>query len=546
MSDRFDVIVIGAGNNGLAAACYLQRAGLRTVVLEQRPDDVVGGGATTEEITLPGFKHNVGANWMAGIQVSGVCEELELDRQGLAFYNHDSILSVVFADGRSLSWFRDYERFLDELRRVSRADSDTYAELFERFRPLAGPTLNMIPGAERAMIAASCDGQNPIALLAGVADMDLGRDILYYSLRPVSETINDFFVSPEARHLFRMMSCQLQTLPDDVFKLQNNFVLLQQGVHANWMPLGLAIGGTGSVCAAMKADLEAYGGEVRFGTWVESIDVGSNGEARGVTLADGTSYAADRAVVSNVNHVLTLIDMVGPEHLDPWLARKIRNWRWEETCLFSVHWALDERIVWNAAEQMPYIQTCPFVGVVPDDPDEFYRDMHLDNRAGRVPLGLGYQGVFPTVSDPTQAPPGKHTGLAWQPCTYELRPGGAERWDDVKDAYAQMLTEFTSRFTRNDFRRSVLAMTSQSPLDYERRNPSFVRGSICNGSTGQDQGNWNRPFHDHPMGRSPIPNLYLCGDFVGVTGVHGRHAAQLVCDDLGLERWWEKAAATAS
>ncbi len=73
-----DIVVIGAGPNGLAAGCYLQRAGLEVLVLERRPDEIVGGGATSEEVTLPGFRHNMGAVWMGGTLMSRVHKQLDL------------------------------------------------------------------------------------------------------------------------------------------------------------------------------------------------------------------------------------------------------------------------------------------------------------------------------------------------------------------------------------------------------------------------------------------------------------------------------------
>src|SRR3972149_5582998 len=110
---------------------------------------------------------------------------------------------------------------------------------------------------------------------------------------------------------------------------------------------------------------------------------------------------------------------------------------------------------------------------------------------------------------------------AWRPAAAD---GGAARWDAIKEEYAERVEEFTARFTKNDFRKSILKRHVDSPLDIERRNPSFVKGSCCNGSTEPHQVGYYRPFHDYEQGRCPIERLYLAGDWVGVTGGAGGNA----------------------
>jgi phytoene dehydrogenase-like protein len=262
--------------------------------------------------------------------------------------------------------------------------------------------------------------------------------------------------------------------------------------------------------------------------------------ATGVVCSDGSRYVAKKGVISDVTHVTTLLDMVGAAKLEPRFARKVATWRWEEHSFHNTHWALSEPVVWKASDTDPDIQRCWSVAVLPLDADTHWRDCHEDNRAGRPPRSLGYYGSFPTVLDPSQAPAGKHTGLAWKHVPYDLVDGGAPRWDTIKDEYADRIEAFTARFTKNDFRTSILKRHVDSPVDIERRNPSFVKGSCCNGSTEPHQVGYYRPFHEYPQGRCPIEKLYLAGDWVGVTGGAGRNAASVLLDDLKIKKWWGK------
>ncbi len=529
-----DVIVIGAGPNGLAAACYLQRAGLDTVVLEQRPDGVVGGGATTEEVTLPGFRHNMGAVWMGGTLWSGVHKELELKKYGVNYIYTDIAISAVFEDGTCIHWYHDLERMCANIARYNRRDADTWRDLFLTYKD----TAPLWAAAEETVSGAAA--VSPGALfLSPLERSPAGRELIRLSMKPPADLVNDFFEEPRLRNLLRQRISEGFTRPDDEPQLGNPFLMHLVMSHTVGRSFGLAEGGTGRVCEGMKRNLEDAGGRVLFGKYVEEIAMSGNA-ATGVVCRDGSRFEAKKAVVSDVTHVTTLLRMVGEEKIEPRLARKIKTWRWEEHSFHNTHWALDTPPLWKASDNDPDIQRCWSVAVLPLDADAHWRTVHEDNRAGRPPRSLGYYGIFPTVVDPTQAPPGKHTGLAWKHCPYELREGGAARWDAIKEEYADRIEEFTARFTKNDFRESILKRHVDSPLDIERRNPSFIKGSCCNGSTEPHQVGYYRPFHEYPPGRCPVERLYLAGDWVGVTGAAGRNAAAAVLEDLKLKKWWQK------
>ncbi|MFI5394306.1 MAG: phytoene desaturase family protein [Candidatus Binatia bacterium] len=529
-----DVVVIGAGPNGLAAACYLQRSGLNVMVLEQRGDGVVGGGATSEEVTLPGFRHNMGAVWMGGTLWTGVHKQLELKKYGVNYLYSDIAMSAVFEDGTCLHWYHDIDRMCANIARYNRKDAETWRDLFMTYKD----TAPMWAAAEEAVSGAG--SPSPGALfLSPLERSPAGRELIRLSMKPPSDLVNDFFEEPRLRNLLRQRISEGFTRPDDEPQLGNPFIMHLIMSHTVGRSFGLAEGGTGRVCEAIKKNLDDAGGRTEFGKRVEEIHTQGNA-ATGVTCSDGSRYTAKKAVISDVTHFTTLLKMVGEEKLEPRFARKVKTWKWEEHSFHNTHWALDAPPLWKASDNDADIQRCWSVAVLPLDADEHWRQCHEDNRAGRPPRSLGYYGSFPTLLDPSQAPSGKHTGLAWKHSPYQLTDGGAARWDAVKEEYAVRIEEFTARFTKNDFRKSILKRFVDSPLDIERRNPSFVRGSCCNGSTEPHQVGYYRPFHDCPQGRSPIERLYLVGDWVGVTGGAGRHAAGLILDDLKMKKWWAR------
>jgi len=123
----YDFIVIGAGHNGLACAAYLAKAGATVLVLERSPR--VGGGCHTEEITLPGFKHNVCSVVHTHIPISPVYRDLELERHGVRYVYPEYLRGTIFPDHKSIVMFREPERTAAELAKFSARDARTYTQL---------------------------------------------------------------------------------------------------------------------------------------------------------------------------------------------------------------------------------------------------------------------------------------------------------------------------------------------------------------------------------------------------------------------------------
>ena len=118
MANGYDVIVVGAGHNGLTTACYLAKAGKRVLVLESQ--DVAGGGCATKEVAAPGFLHNFHSNFHGIIHMGPVYRDLELERHGAGYVWPDNQFAHVFPDGRALVCSRDPERTAVDLIEATR------------------------------------------------------------------------------------------------------------------------------------------------------------------------------------------------------------------------------------------------------------------------------------------------------------------------------------------------------------------------------------------------------------------------------------------
>ena len=133
MTRTYDAIVIGAGHNGLCLAAYLQRAGLSTVVVERRHEE--GGGTNTEEPVLPGFRHNMHAQYMEFFDIMPMIADFGLEELGLRTVMPEAQAGIAFADGRPPVILHRpdlLERTHESIAHYSKSDADMYVELKHR------------------------------------------------------------------------------------------------------------------------------------------------------------------------------------------------------------------------------------------------------------------------------------------------------------------------------------------------------------------------------------------------------------------------------
>ncbi|MBI3091237.1 MAG: NAD(P)/FAD-dependent oxidoreductase [Candidatus Tectomicrobia bacterium] len=524
MEELFDCIVIGGGHNGLTTAAYLARAGLSVLVLERRP--LVGGGAMTEELTLPGFLHNTHSFLHFMIFVGPVFTDLELARHGADYVQPEVPASIVFQDGSSLTWHRDLDLFCKEIGKFSQKDAATYRDLYATWKGRA------------ALLKGYLFNQPlpPSKLYALFEQTHEGREFLHMFLTSTDEFLKDHFESEQLRTLFALFATQTGTL----------FMGMGTGAFLPIMiseigNLQIAKGGSITLARSLVRAIEAHGGVVLSDCHVRRILL-EGGRAVGVELADGRRFTARQAVVSNVEPKQTLLSMVGREHLAAPFIRQVERWRPTKTALFTTHFAFNEALRWKAAARNPAVDRslmlflCEETGVL--------RRQEADIIEGMPPREPGFLYCAPTLYDPSQAPPGKHTGFFWQYACYDLRDGGPQRWNDIKEAYADTCCAHLAKYATNFTPQNVLARYVDTPLGIEERNISMIGGDFNAGACDQDQLGIFRPFHGCPPYHSPIERLFLCGPSThprgGVSAAPGFNAANAVAEALGVKKWWQK------
>jgi phytoene dehydrogenase-like protein len=519
----YDAIVVGAGHNGLTCACYLARAGLKTLVLDQY--HTVGGMATTEEITLPGFRSDMHAFGFQFANLSPVPEELGLADLGLELIRPDINHSHVFPDGGIISLHRDVEDTVASISRYSKKDAETW-------RRLAGDFVRA-----KDSIAAWMNS-SPASLLKQtetlVREPD-GMGEYRFGLQSYRSWSSEHFEREETRLFVGGWACHVSLGPDDV-----------GGGHMAWLFASLlqdvgnraVKGGMHHLPLALAAYLRSRGGEIRTGARVAKILVNNN-HATGVRLTNGEviEIAEDGLIASNVDPFHLIVDFLGEEIVGAELVAKMRRYEWGDAYMI-MYLALDAPVTYKAgpdAQHSPYVHaTTPSL--------EYLARIYTECRSGRLPAFPFVLMCNDSVIDPTRAPAGKAVmKMIVHNVPYKIRGDATGKisgrtWDEVKEPYADYLIDYLTETYAPTLKSSILKRVVHSPVDMERLMPSAVRGTVTHGAFVPYQEGSQRPLPELGQYRTPVPNVYLCGSGShpggGITMAPGHNAARVILSDL--------------
>lgn len=495
-----DVVVIGAGHNGLVAATLLARAGWSVEVLER---SAVAGGAVGSDTTDRGYLHDWGSAFYGVLHTSPVLRELGLDRR-VQWAHTGTPVAATWA-GRTAVLRRTVEGTAEGLGEDAQAWRDLVAWWHRLGEPLFGAMLGPVG--------------SPLPLLRAVARLRGPREGLQTArtlLEPVEAYVEHLFRTEAARMLLAANATHADVGVDAAGSTPPA-LLLAMAAQVHGMPV--PVGGAGQLAAAMVEAAEEAGAVVRTGVEVTRVVV-RGGRAVGVVTADGEGISARRAVVADVAPGTLARDLVGEEHLPgEWLA-SLRRHRWTSG-YFRLDVDLDRPAPW-ADERLADSVVVHVTG----DLDELAMSQ-AEVRRGRLPthpqLILGQQDR----ADPTRVPAGA-AGL-WVECHCPARPVGegpgweaafAERVLDRLEAHAPGL------------RGAVVDTTVTAPLDLQRRDPNLVGGDVGGGSAAPDQLLVFRPVAGWSSYALPVDGLWMCGAAShpggGVHGLCGRNAARAV------------------
>ncbi|MFM6852863.1 MAG: phytoene desaturase family protein [Sphingopyxis sp.] len=522
MSD-YDIVVMGGGHNGLTAAAYMAKAGMKVLVLERKPH--IGGGVSTRELIQPGWWHDEHSNVHIMIQGNPMIRDDELgliSKFGLEYIYPELPHASIWDDGTVVRSWKDLDRTCAGIAEFSAHDAEAY-------RKFVGISQSILPMFMAGLYAP------PFPMGAFVAMMDQsdeGRFMLDCMQRSALDIVNQYFESDRLKiHIVRLVTENLQ-MPDE---LGTGFgALLMPGIIHTY-GVSMPKGGSGMLSQSLIRAIEHFGGEVRGDAEVKRVIV-SGGRAVGLEMTDGEQFMAKRGVIGAI-HPAVLRKFVG-ETPEPVLQRAERV----TPSTFSInlmHLALKEKARLRAPEGEGAVMTELLQ-------THTMRDMLLDYdhlRRGVVPPRRLIAGGDNAANDPSRAPAGAGVfyGVTFAP--YDLHDGGPAAWDRVKEAVADESLRQYRLFFDNLDDDNILGRLVRSPVDHERDSPaSFIRGDIHGCAPFMYQTVGHRPTPDLGSFRVPgVESLYLVGPFMhpggGVFGA-GRATAIQMMDDMNMD--WEK------
>ena len=517
---KHDVIIVGAGQNGLSLGAYLTKAGLNVCVLEMMQS--IGGACSTKEFTLPGFKHDCCGAVHAYIRANPLVKYDELgivSKYGLEYIHPEGAFSHVFEDDTGFVVYADLDKCCQSMAKISERDAEAYRALVNKCQPI----VNML-------MSTMFNPPVPQGALANVMDQSPeGQEIMRFMGMSAFQIINKTFESEKIKTALTKMVTEPICAPEDL-GTGIHFALLLPFAHT--IPYTVLKGGSGEFSNALAHYIEDNGGSVRTSSEVRKIIV-SGGTAKGVVLADGEEILAKRGVATNLDPRLVFPRMVSSVDSD--LIDKIHAIDDAPFTGMVIHLALNEAPKWKAGAEIELAVT--------QEPLTTLEHVRREFDDLRYNLPAADDHICPMVVchsnfDPTRAPDGKHTLWLFQYQPYALADGGVDRWDEIKDREGEKAIKILEKYCTNMGPENILATAIKSPKDLERGNHNLIHGNVCGPLQVSYQLFSHRPIPALGDYRTPIKGLYGCGHAYhpagGISG-GGRAVSQVLMKDFGID-----------
>lgn len=514
----YDAIIIGSGINSLVCAAMLASKGRKVCVLER--NDQVGGCIRTEELTEPGFKHDVLSGFHPLFVTSPGYAELgsELHKHGLDYANNDKPTAVVLPDGRHFILTTDRESNVRAMNALAAGDGDRYREAMQSLEQTAPLTFGLLgndiwsrPVMKEIARQAWSGGVNSVVRYFGES-MENARSWLERTFESeltracLAPWILHTGLGPESSlggHMLRLISFTLE---------------------AAGMPV--AKGGSARLAEAFRGYIESNGGTFVTGADVERVLV-DGGTACGVRTAEGAEYRAERAVICNVTPTQLYGRLLQESDVPAQVGAEARRYRYGRGGM-QIHLALNEPPEWVAPELRDVVMLHLTPGL-----DGVSKAVNEAER-GLLPETATVVVAQPTAVDPSRAPAGKWIlWLQLQELPRRIRgdaageiPAPADgHWDEeTRERYADRIVARLRQHISN-LDQALLGRKVLSPADLERLNMNLVGGDPYSGDCALDQFMLWRPLASTKNHQTPIKKLYHIGASThpgpGLGGVSG-------------------------
>ena len=513
-----DAVIVGSGMNSLVCAALLARGGRKVLVLER--EGVLGGCIRTDELTLPGFRHDTLSTahplFMVGPAYAALGKALHA--AGLEYCNTDEPTGVLLPDGRHLVLSTSRERNLQRLGVDGAAFAGALGEVATQ-----APLLFSLLGNElwrlstAKSLASAAWKQGPHALAGFFGD----------ALTPARAWLEQTFASdlPGALLAPWVLHCGLG--PDAPLS-----ALMAKVVAFTLEAVGMPMvkGGSANIVRAFETLIRDAGGAWETGADVERVIV-ERGRAVGVRLAGGHEVRAGE-VICNVTPTQLYGRLLDPATVPPEVAAQSKRWRYGKGNL-QIHLALSEAPRWPNSEldRVAYLHLSAGPSAVSRAVNEAER--------GLLPAEPTICLAQPTALDPTRAPEGRH--ILWiqlpecprEPvgdAAGEIDVPAGGRWTEaLRETYADRVIERIARHVPN-LQSSILGRAVLSPVDLQQLNMNLVGGDPYGGDCSLDQSFLWRPLRALRNHTTPVQHLWHIGASThpgpGLGGGSGFHLAQ--------------------
>jgi len=520
---EWDVVVIGAGPNGLITANYLAKAGLKVVLVERRYE--IGGGLATEEILFPGYYTNIHAVYHMMVDFMPVLRDFDLERHGTVWIKPNHQTAMVFPDGQSILLTRMIEDTVDSWHRISKPDAVNFGRVMRRWRKIAREIV--APATYIPPLA-------PLDIIEAMGRTELGEEMLELSERSPLDIISEHFTDDRIRALLLYVSCMWGLDPEETGVGFFVPLLIDRAMNKCYCQ-----GGSHKLASGLAREFVKNGGTILDSSQVNNIVV-EDGAVTAVELWEGRTLHA-KTVASSLDPQTTFSDLVGAENLPGELKEAVDRWEWDKWSYTTLHVASEEAPRYVSREtgvDQSFMTIVGFEGT--DQVIEHWRNV----AAGRLDLdAMGGHTTCQTIFDPHLSRyPGRQVSFFQSHAPYDIEGGWERRAPEVAEA---MLAKWR-RVAPNMAGDNIVMTAQETPEDIEIRLPNMRRGSIKHGDYNPLQLGCFRPSQDCSSSATPIDGLYVCGasTYPGglVIGGPGYLAAGRIADDMGVERWWKPTA----
>ena len=517
----YDGIIIGAGHHGLVLGSYLAKCGLDILLVDRRLQ--YGGGLSTQEVTAPGFYHNLHSINHFHISETPWFKDLQLaDR--VTYITPRYEFGQPHLDGSALVFGRELEETLANVARFSKKDAATFrdwnrkAEEITRRIFLPERYAEPLPQAEREAL---------------LTRSSIGRDFLAMTRRQPFDVVRELFENEHVQLLFLfkvslfgtwLVDTLSQTSPMGsvirAFDLQSGYQLCQ--------------GGSFNLARGLMETFIRAGGTFQPQVAIDRI-VLEGGRATGIALADGCNMRARKFVASTLDVHQTFEQLIGRAQLPAAFLQRLDKFQYTSWSIFGLHLALHEPVRFHAERFDPNIHRTLKWSLGAETMADLLA-AHQDVSAGRVPKIVQFGSGPLSVLDPSQAPPGKHTTYAWHVMPLDPDIGGRD-YETFKQEFAEQMLETWARYAPNMTRKNIIGQYIYTGREYVAEFPQMRGGDIFMGAFNAEQ-----VMYNHFGYRTPIERLYMAGSPThpggAISGGGGYISAGLIARDLGLKLWW--------